>query len=37
MKYFPKCDLVLNKWNTADKRAHEEHIYELVKDYINGE
>ena len=36
MKYFSGIRLVLDKWSTEDKCAHEAYIYDLVKDYIKN-
>ena len=36
MKYFTGSRLALDKWDIADKRAHEAYIYDLLKDYIKN-
>lgn len=36
MKYFTGSRLALDKWDIADKRAHEAYIYDLVKDHIKN-
>lgn len=36
MKYFPNAEARLDKWSKQDKHAHEDYIYQSIKEFVHS-